>query len=308
MLPENVHTYTVAIATLNRERLLRLCLAALGVSLAGRPVPVIVVDNGSTDGTEEVARRFEQRLNLRYLREPRTGLSYARNTAGEVCTTEYIVHLDDDAQPLPGWANAIERGIIQWNPDVFGGGYRPFYLSPKPVWFDDRYGTADAGREDGLCDATEYLHAGNCGWRLAVLRAVGGFPTDLGMAGDTISVGEETYVQTKLRREYPATRRVFLRDMTILHLVSEQKLHLRYWFVRYWATGRSASKVFAGHHGGSSVARLAYRSVLLLAHMAAIPLRSRREYPYWQRYVLSEVCPQVAALASAWPRRSRDAR
>ena len=296
-------SYAVAIATLNRDRLLDLCLSALEKSLAGHPVPVIVVDNGSTDGTEKVARGFEGRLNLRYVREPRTGLSYARNTAGEACTTEYIIHLDDDAQPLPGWAGAIERGIEKWNPDVFGGGYRPFYLSPKPAWFDDRYGSADVDRAEGLFDEHTHLNAGNAGWRVSLLRELGGFPIDLGMTGATIAVGEETFLEMKLRKEYPQARLVFLPDMAMLHLVSAQKLTLSYWLKRYWATGRSAAQIWHQKPRRSRIVRAVYRTALLAAHVAVIPIRNRRQFPYWQNYALERVCPQIGALASAWPRR-----
>ena len=40
---------------------------------------LVLIDNGSTDGTAEVAERYADRLPLRVVREDRPGLSNARN-------------------------------------------------------------------------------------------------------------------------------------------------------------------------------------------------------------------------------------
>ena len=84
---------SVIIPTYNRERLLRLTLASLvRQSLPRESFEVIVVDDGSSDGSEQVVAEFADRLSVRYLFQEDRGyrVAAARNlgidlAAGEVC-------------------------------------------------------------------------------------------------------------------------------------------------------------------------------------------------------------------------------
>ncbi len=57
-------------------------------------VEVIVVDDGSTDDTDEVCKRFGDRI--RYHHKENAGLSAARNTGIKLATGEFLVFLDAD--------------------------------------------------------------------------------------------------------------------------------------------------------------------------------------------------------------------
>ena len=226
---------TIAICTRNRAPLLCLCLESLAMALRGRPVPVLIVDNGSTDDTETVVRTGP--VDAEYVREKRLGLSHARNAAMAKCQTDYLVFLDDDAKPLLGWYDAIERGLEQWKPDLFGGPYRPFYLTAKPNWFSDTLGSAHTEFGEGLLRSKTFLSGGNMGWRLSLLREAGGFNPRLGMQGSQLRLGEETQVQAYLHATVPGLRAVFLPGMEMLHYVSPEKLRLTYWWRRAWEYG-----------------------------------------------------------------------
>jgi glycosyltransferase involved in cell wall biosynthesis/SAM-dependent methyltransferase len=66
---------------------------------------VIVVDDGSTDETSEVASRYEE---VRLIRQENRGLSGARNRGLGEARGEYVVFLDADDRLLPG---ALEAGL-----------------------------------------------------------------------------------------------------------------------------------------------------------------------------------------------------
>jgi glycosyltransferase involved in cell wall biosynthesis len=162
--------FTVAICTRNRAAEVRRCLQALQACPGSSSVPILLVDNASTDETPLLAEEFPQLAGMRYVVEGETGLSYARNRALRETHTEYTVFLDDDAMPLPGWLAAVEACIQTWRPHFFGGPYRPYYLAE-------------------LCDGGD-----------AASRSVLG-PSVSGHAGCTLSAGE-------LPCRYPARSRL----------------------------------------------------------------------------------------------------
>lgn len=90
--------FTVVVITWNRREELLDCLRHM-TSLPERP-PIIVADNGSTDGTAEaVAARFPQ---VRLLRNARNHGAVARNEAVRRLNTPYVAFCDDDTWWEPG--------------------------------------------------------------------------------------------------------------------------------------------------------------------------------------------------------------
>lgn len=277
--------FTVAICTRNRPSLLRLCLKSLARAMDGRDHPVLVVDNGSTEGTTSVVASFADELRIRRTVEPTTGLSHARNRALAECDTEYIVYLDDDAKPDPGWIDAIEEGIEQWEPDFFGGPYRAFYLEEKPPWFRDDFDTLYTDREEREMEVGEHVSGGNMGWKTSLLRSLGGFPTSLGMKGNEIGVGEETYLINRMHHEYPERRGVFLPQMSMEHLVAEEKFNLWYWWKRAWRYGRDLPLIDPWEDRVGWWRVLRETSVFLRLGWRLL-VRDREEYPYWRTYAM----------------------
>ena len=99
-------TVSVVIPARNAEATLADCLDAL---LAGdypeERREVVVVDNGSTDGTAPLAGARSVRCVL----EPRPGVSHARNRGVAESESEIVAFLDADCIPEPGWLGELVR-------------------------------------------------------------------------------------------------------------------------------------------------------------------------------------------------------
>jgi glucosyl-dolichyl phosphate glucuronosyltransferase len=97
---------------------------------------IVVVDNGSTDRTPEIARHFQQIAPVRYVLENRIGLCVARNTGWQSAAGRYISFFDDDAIAGSGWLSAI-RDAFERGPrsvGVIGGCVHPIWQGTRPPW------------------------------------------------------------------------------------------------------------------------------------------------------------------------------
>ncbi len=108
--PAALPSVTVAVCTRDRTADLTRCLASLE-RLDYPSLDLLVVDNApSSDATrDEVARH----RRVRYVREPRPGLDWARNRAIAAATGEILVFTDDDVEVDAGWIRAIVRAFRQ---------------------------------------------------------------------------------------------------------------------------------------------------------------------------------------------------
>src|SRR6266542_4172475 len=93
---------SVVVCTRNGAKTLRDCLTGL-LELDYPDFEVLVVDDGSTDATTEIARAFPFRL----ISSAGRGLSYARNLGLQASTGEIVAYLDDDSRPDPHWLKHI---------------------------------------------------------------------------------------------------------------------------------------------------------------------------------------------------------
>ena len=88
---------TIVITTYNHARFLGEAIAS-AIRQEHPADNIIVVDDGSTDGTAEVVTQFK---GVDYVRQENKGLSSARNTGLAKCTTDYVTFLDADDRLLP---------------------------------------------------------------------------------------------------------------------------------------------------------------------------------------------------------------
>lgn len=88
-------------------------------ALRYRAFEIVVVDNAPrTDATEKAIRElYGDDSRLRYVREPRPGLSRARNRGVAEAVADIVAFTDDDVKVDPWWLDGIARGF-RTAPDV----------------------------------------------------------------------------------------------------------------------------------------------------------------------------------------------
>jgi GT2 family glycosyltransferase len=193
---------SVIVPTRNRAALLSDCLR----SLRSQDYPmdryeIVVVDDGSTDGTRDVVRAVAEAGGgtVRLVSQPASGINAARNRGIGKAAGELVCFVDDDVVAPGGWLRAFVSGAIRY-PDVgvFAGRIRtrfeaatPRICGEEPVWegYDFDLGDEDvdtdrawgcnlALRPDAISlagpfDETLRLYGDDVEWEFRYLRAGG---------------------------------------------------------------------------------------------------------------------------------------
>jgi glycosyltransferase involved in cell wall biosynthesis len=100
---------SVVVPTFNRREDLRRLLESLAQqTLAPNRFEVIVVSDGSTDGTDVLVRQFQNRpWNLTLLEQANRGPAAARNAGARIARGRYIAFTDDDCAAAPDWLEQV---------------------------------------------------------------------------------------------------------------------------------------------------------------------------------------------------------
>jgi GT2 family glycosyltransferase len=191
---------SIILCTRNRSASLRETLRVFGELEvpAAVDLEVVVVDNGSTDDTVAVVRDFAVRsaARVRYVHEPRPGLSAARNRGIAAARGTLLLFTDDDCLPAPGWAAAALRALRRDPCQIVAG--RVELHDPSVARITIRTSQV-AETLTSPYDLDGFLHGCNMAFGRAVVEAVGLFDTRFGAGGRLVSAEDTDLVYRALK-------------------------------------------------------------------------------------------------------------
>jgi O-antigen biosynthesis protein len=144
---------------------------------------IIVVDDGSTDATADIATRDAVRL----IRTPNGGLSAARNIGIHAASGEIVAFIDDDAYADPHWLSYLAHEFITTGCAAAGG---PNLPPPGDNLVAAAVANAPGGPIHVLISdrEAEHIPGVNSAYRRDALLAIGGFDPVYRAAGDDVDV------------------------------------------------------------------------------------------------------------------------
>jgi O-antigen biosynthesis protein len=173
---------SVVICSYNGECTIGDCIkGVLGLEYSN--FEIIVVNDGSTDATEAIAKEYP----LCLISTENRGLSNARNLGLEAATGEIVAYIDDDARPDPHWLTYLAVTFMQ-TPHVGVGG--PNIAPPDDGLVAACVANAPGNPAHVLLSDQEAEHIPGCNmaFRTANLKEIGGFDPRYRVAGDDVDI------------------------------------------------------------------------------------------------------------------------
>ncbi len=195
----------VIIPALNEASYLRPTVDAVRRTFAALPpgravaLEILVVDNGSVDGTAEAARA----LKVQVVDEPIRSVARARNAGARAASAALLVFLDADTLVPPNFA----QKLVECSSDLacLGGAFDTYQRPTRSIlrahlslwrWLGLRLGMAQG--------AAQFCRAGT-------FAALGGYDEELFMGEDV-----EFYWRLKTLARKEGSRAVFVRDARVM--------------------------------------------------------------------------------------------
>jgi glycosyltransferase involved in cell wall biosynthesis len=251
---------SVVVCTRNRSsRLADALVAILELGTVDGGWEMVIVDNGSTDDTREVAESVARQAPdlVRVVDEPTVGLSSARNAGITAGRGEIIAYIDDDAFPAAAWLSELAAAFDDERVVCAGGPVDPVFEGELPEWFRGRYlpylTVWDRGDELHELFYNEYPRGANMAFRRQAFHRFGDFSTHLGRKAGSLLSCEET--ELCLRFERGGFRTVYVPGARVRHHTPAARVTRRWMERRFAAQGRSEAVIDWMHGGARGLVR-----------------------------------------------------
>jgi glycosyltransferase involved in cell wall biosynthesis len=248
---------TVILCTYNRGEKLAEALESIFQShvIGDRTWEFLVVDNNSTDRTRDVVREFSERYpgTIRYVFEPKQGLSHARNAGIGNARGTILAFVDDDVTVEPQWLQNLTSGLHDGTWAGAGGRVLPKWAGAAPPWLDIKENSTltgtlalfDQGAE--AKQLSEPPFGANMAYHITMFEKYGLFRTDLGRRPGSLLSNEDTEFGRRVLSGGELLR--YEPSAIVNHPVAEERLRKEYFLNWWFDKGRSDIREFGARNG-----------------------------------------------------------
>lgn len=206
---------SVIVATYNRRNELRELLQSLEEqTLSKDSFEVVIVDDGSTDGTADWIAEFRKHspLEVQFFQQENHGPAAARNRGMEEASGDCFVFIDSDCIASARWLESISRSVDNQGLDAFGGpddAHESFPPLLKAINYTmtSFLSTGGLRGKRGVTLAKYYPRSFNMGLRKEVWRKIGGF--------ENLRYGEDIEFSNRILKS--GARVAFVPDAVVYH-------------------------------------------------------------------------------------------
>ncbi len=283
---------SVIIPALNEERVIGRCLESLQqMDFPREMFEVIVVDNGSTDGTIEIARTFASSYELKILQMRGGHISALRNLGASHARGEILAFLDADCLVPREWLAYATARLTSENAGVIGGYYR---IPDRSSWVARTWYPDEDVNKRGV---VPYVPSGDLIVMRSMFSRVGGFD-------ETLETNEDYEFCQRIRGA--AFSVLSFPELNVIHLgVPQTALHF---YRRNRWHGKHVVKVFlrdiSSLHNAKPVFFASYMLLCLAGTAAGIALGAFGHFRLLTLSLLATVIgPCLLGLRAAVSRR-----
>jgi len=236
---------TVAICSFNRSQNLPRLISALRQQTCSIPFEIFVVDNNSSDDTQQVLAELSKLdgAALRYCIEQEQGIVHARNRVlKESIDSDYLLFIDDDELPGESLLEAATQALAIEHADCVGGAIdvevnenTPPWLSEELMGFLGRLNYGD--KPFWISDHSTPIWSGNIAYNMKLFRQDPSLSFDIryNRVGKGVGGGEDAAMFWKLIDKQTKIR--YRPDMLVIHLVEPWRLKRRYFLKLHYLAG-----------------------------------------------------------------------
>jgi len=310
--PSQMPSLTVAICTKDRPDNLARCLKSLLKirQNAAESLEILIVDNAPSDErTKELVTSLPE---LRYVREPKAGLDFARNRALQEATGEFLAFLDDDVVVDSQWLDGFWEAWAE-NPDAgaFTGLVLPYELATDAqVLFElgggfrrgfekIRYGQVLPGNPLYPCGSGIFGAGCNMAFRREVLLEIGGFDDALDTGAPLPGGGDLDIFYRVVRAGYPL---VYEPRYLIFHQHRQDLVKLRR---QYWSWGLGFMAFVVKSYQSDPSQRSQFRRLIswwFKYQFSQLKASLKRRNPLPVTMILAELWGGIVGLLGEYPR------
>jgi len=242
-------TISVLVCTYNRaQKLTETLNSVIAQSLPDSYTwETVVVDNNSSDQTRQVVEELQHLFpdRIRYVFEPKQGISNARNAAIRESRGEILSFIDDDETADSNWLRNLTEHLHNGEWAGAGGRVLPSSDFVPPAWLQTNeffargpLASFDLGETAGQLNEPPF--GANMAFRREVFEKLGFFRTDLGRSGNNLISNEDTEFG---RRVMAAGLRLRYEPSALTYHPVEACRLKRSYFLHWWFNkGRSDAR------------------------------------------------------------------